>query len=367
MNKFVAVFVVGSFRAHSFQHSIGLYQHRKYLLKHHMSNMDENIDIKAELTAYLKKREVLGADEIAKSEVGKVIGGTKGNAVLDFISVSPKTSIIEDVPDVFDYGELERYGFGYLVKPIMDAGGRSEMYPLMGLPTPPSRIKPKKSVPKLVIDKTGETDKARYSGLKVTQILNDDEMGQRLAEAQRKKKEGENLRPKLIEEGYEIPFSDKVNTGPKMTPEWTPQKLDEEGRRAGRALSWAREARAGEYQKDPYECLNIEGSLQLYSIASVLFVSFAFGNSTPNFLGTLNFADQGNSILNIIQGPALGIILASISSSIFCAAVLAPGKERSAFAWGLKGLAGGPLAILQLRELEILRTRGEIEKDSSSL
>ena len=91
----------------------------------------------------------------------------------------------------------------------MNAGGRREMYSLMGLPEPAisNRIKKPKKVPKLVIDRTGETDQARYSGLKVTQILDDDEMGKKLAEFQEKKKKGENSKQKLIEEEYVMPFA----------------------------------------------------------------------------------------------------------------------------------------------------------------
>lgn len=142
--------------------------------------------------------------------MGKVIGGTKGNAVLEYISGAPnKEYVVEETPDIFDYNELTKYGFGNLATPIMNAGGRREMYSLMGLPEPviPKRIKKRKVVPKLVIDRNGEEDKARYSGLKVTQILDDDEMGKRLAEIQEKEKKGEFVKPKLMEEEYVMPFA----------------------------------------------------------------------------------------------------------------------------------------------------------------
>lgn len=46
------------------------------------------------------------------SEVGKVVGGTKGNPVLEFISGAPnKAIIIEDEPNIFDYDQLTKYGF----------------------------------------------------------------------------------------------------------------------------------------------------------------------------------------------------------------------------------------------------------------
>jgi hypothetical protein len=180
------------------------------------SNSNDNPDyLRQQLTSYLQKRLALNADSAAKEQVGKVIGGTKGNAILEFVSGSPnKAYILDEAPDVFDYDELVKYGYDYLVEPIMAAGGRRAMYTLMNMEEPPTpnRLKPK-VVPKLVIDRTGETDTARYSGLKMIQTLDDDEMGQRLAEIQRMKKEGIRLsRRKLVEEEYDIPFSDCTYT-----------------------------------------------------------------------------------------------------------------------------------------------------------
>jgi hypothetical protein len=97
----------------------------------------------------------------------------------------------------------------HLVTPIMKAGGRMAMYDMMGMPPPVVKPKPKLDAPKLVIDRTGESDKARYSGLKVTQVLDDDAMARALEEAQRKKKAGERLTPKLEEEDYVMPFAGK--------------------------------------------------------------------------------------------------------------------------------------------------------------
>lgn len=331
----------------------------------------DGIDLKAELTAYLKKREEVGADEAAKDNVGKVIGGTKGNAVLEYISGSPnKAYTIEAPPNIFDYDELTKYGFGYLVTPIMDAniGGRRALYKLMDL-TPPPTPKPKVlTVNKLVIDKTGEEDNARYSGLKVTQILDDDEMGRRLEEIRKKEADGGSLRPTLIEEDYKIPFSDGRNTGPRQTPDWTPEMLDEEGRRAGKAMAWAKAARAGEFKKDPFERLNIEGSLQAYSIITALIASFAFGRASPSFLSVVLGIDattgkDGVGFFSILQGLALVLMLNSVLASVLCGGVFAPKLNRNSFTWGVKGLAGGPLAILQLRSLEVLKTRGELEEE----
>ena len=96
-----------------------------------------------------------------------------------------------------------------MVSPIMENGGRRAMYQLMDIPEPatPERLTKKKSAPKLVIDRTGETDKARYSGLKVSQVLDDEAMGKALEEAAKKAKEGKSLRKRLVEEDYELPYA----------------------------------------------------------------------------------------------------------------------------------------------------------------
>lgn len=139
-----------------------------------------------------------------------MIGGTRGNIVLEYISGAPnKQRIQEDAPEIFDYDELIKYGFAHLVTPIMENGGRRAMYQLMDLPEPatPKRVTRKKSSPKLVIDRTGETDEARYSGLKMSQALDDDAMGKALEEAARKVREGKSLRKRLVEEDYVMPYA----------------------------------------------------------------------------------------------------------------------------------------------------------------
>ena len=79
------------------------------------ANNDDELNlnsIKADLTRYLAVRKDVGADEAMKMEVGRIVGGTKGNAVLDFVSGAPvKEKILEELPNIFDYSELNKYGF----------------------------------------------------------------------------------------------------------------------------------------------------------------------------------------------------------------------------------------------------------------
>lgn len=101
----------------------------------------------------------------------------------------------------------------------MEAGGRLAMYELMGMPIPPpSRrlVVDEAPAPELVLDRTGENDPARYSGLKLGQLLDDDAMARALDAAQRRAKEGQRLRPKLVEEEYEMPFAGKRSTHSRL-------------------------------------------------------------------------------------------------------------------------------------------------------
>ena len=77
---------------------------------------------------------------------------------------------------------------------------------------------------------------------------------------------------------------DKRNVSPKMTPDWTPEKLDEFGKSRGRALAWARRAKMGEFVGDPYETLDLPMEFRVYAIVSSFLVAFAFGRATPNLL-----------------------------------------------------------------------------------
>lgn len=222
----------------------------------------------------------------------------------------------------------------------------------------------RKKAPKLKFDRTGEDDEARYTGLKMGQVLDDDVMGEALARANKKAKEGKELRPVLIEEKYVQPFADKRNTGPSQTPDWTAEKLDEYAIQQGKAQSWARRSRLGEFVKDPSETADLSTEVRLYAISTAFFVAFAFGRATPKFLaevlqiGTINSAE---GLQGVLQVPALALALASLGSSIVCAALLAPERNRSVISWGLKGLFGGPLTVLQLKELDSLITKGEEE------
>ena len=113
----------------------------------------------------------------------------------------------------------------------------------------------------------------------------------------------------------------------------------------------------GELKKDPYELLAVEGTLRVYSIFAVITTALAFGKATPT---VLNMAGTGaDELIDFVRIPGLVLSVAAAGSAAVNAVFLAPPKRRSSIVWGLKGLMGGPLAVIQLRELGDLKTFGE--------
>jgi len=118
----------------------------------------------------------------------------------------------------------------------------------------------------------------------------------------------------------------------------------------------------GSLKKDPYEELSMDGELRLYSIITTMVVCLAYGNSTPRAFEMMGLSVASKNVdLTIVKIVALGVIVAGLGSAIVNGVALAPPRRRSSFVWGVKGLFGGPLAVLQLRVLDELKTNEEIE------
>lgn len=140
------------------------------------------------------------------------------------------------------------------------------------------------------------------------------------------------------------------------------EKLDEWGRKQGKAQAWARRAREGEFVKDPLETTELGTEQRVFSILTSLMVATAFGKSTPTFLvqmsGLLDDEAAARSILGTLQAPAAGLLVASMGSLFYCA-VQASEKNRDPVVWSIKGLLGGPFSIKSLRESEALLTQAQ--------
>lgn len=320
---------------------------------------DSDVDIeyiKTKLIEYLEKRKELNADESAKENIGKIVGGTKGNVILEYISGAPnKPTLIEQSSNPLDYDELTKYGYRNLITPIMKAGGRLRMYEILGI-DPPTVLKPKKvkEIPKkIVIDRDGTDDPKRYTGLKLRQVYDDNFLGEKLQQVTDNKNDDNT---------YEIPFSEKRNTLPKgWTPDWTVERLDEYTKRQGEAQSWVRKAKDGEFIQDPYETFYFDNLPQLlFCIMMISGITISYGQSTPTFVSSF-VNNMDDTFLRYLQGPANVSLLISIGSSMLCT-YMASQKNRNVIMWLWKGLLGGPFTVQSIKSLDALVTQGEKRK-----
>lgn len=305
-------------------------------------------ELLSQLKEYLDTRnQAISSITPTVSDEKKSLGGSRGNFFLEFTSTVPQVIVPDDEKGALDYDELTKYGFTHLIKPIMQSGGRIAMYEKLGMSPPPipDRLKPK-SARKLEIDRDGEKNPKRYTGLKMTTLVNDDEMAAALERSFVKQK------AKAPEEEFIVPFSDLPKKQFKETPAWTPEMIDKDAEVRGRAISWAKQQRLDREKgrvRDGSESFAIEGSLRIYCSLTMLTTALAFGKASTIAFGVLGIVHY-----EALQAPALGLDIASISSGIVGGLVIAPQKNRNSVVWGMKCLLGGPSALIQLRELKAL-------------
>ena len=164
-----------------------------------------------------------------------------------------------------------------------------------------------------------------------------------------------------------LPLVDKRNTGPRQTPDWTPEMIDEYTKLQGKTVDWVRKAKLGAFMKDPDELMVLDGSMTFYFVFAILEIALAFGKSTPTFLRDfVGMSDADiTGLTDALQGPGLALGLASIGSTIVCGYLLAPPLNRNKFVWGVKGFLAGPVAVSRLRSLDTLVTRAQLEEEMS--
>mmetsp|Transcript_2559 Transcript_2559/g.3779 ORF Transcript_2559/g.3779 Transcript_2559/m.3779 type:complete len:331 (-) Transcript_2559:220-1212(-) len=279
-----------------------------------------NVDLKEELAKYLEKREEL-AEEVAKLEADQIKRRDRKNPILDYIGFEIKESEEKNPREVFDYDELDKYGFGYLAGPIMEAGGRLQMYKLMDMEVPDTSIEFKENSQEIVLNKDGASSLGEngYKGMKMNTLLNDDLLGQQLQQAQERQKEKSEI-------GADKSKKTKASTKDAY---WTSERIDEYAKRQGEIYDWARESKSGRFVKDPDEVLAIDGPLRLYSIITSLFVAVAFARSTTDFVLT-NILGSSGDLQETLQVPALAILLANLGSAVLNF-LQAPKKGRDSF------------------------------------
>ena len=206
------------------------------------------------------------------------------------------------------------------------------------------------------IDFDGIGDKNGYQGL--CKMLPKDDIAQQLEWTRKQKSTApENQDIKSTTSNYEIPFASRKKSATRRQPEWTPEMLDEEGRRRGQTYDWARRVREEKEtsirKTDSAETIDVNGGSRVYATVFSLLSSIAYGKATPQALEWIDVA-TATTITTSLHGIALMFVLTSIASSAYSSTVLAPQKNRNSFIWAVKGFVGGPLAVVHLKELDNL-------------
>ena len=223
------------------------------------------------------------------------------------------------------------------------------------IPAQNKNLKPKK--PRDVkIDFDGTGDKNGFQG--VRKMLSEDDIAQQLEWTRKQKSTApENQDIKSTTSNYEIPFASRKKSATRRQPEWTPEMLDEEGRRRGQTYDWARRVREEKESSirktDSAETIDVNGGSRVYATVFSLLSSIAYGKATPQALEWIDVA-TATTITTTLHGIALMFVLTSIASSAYSSTVLAPQKNRNSFIWAVKGFVGGPLAVVHLKELDNL-------------
>jgi hypothetical protein len=320
------------------------------------------VQLKHELGEYLAKRRSQTVTSNNQNSNTKVVGGTRGNVILEFISVSPAQERELTRPsDVFDYDELAQYGYGRLATQMMQVGGRLQFYDYFGLDTPIAP--PVKDI--FTSEKNSASillEPPKYTGLQLGLLQNDDAQGQALERARKnnnKKEEPPKPQTLLTQRG-------RRTNGAALVPkgDWTVERLDAWSRQQKELQIWANRERERKIQADAVENFDSLGVGKLVSIGTAFTTAFAFGRATPTFWVTLLQHDLAE--LAIVQALAVALLCTCAGSAGYCG-YLAPQLQRSRTLWTLKGLLGGPVAVLQLRSADRLQTAGEIAAEEAAL
>lgn len=312
--------------------------------------------LKQELGEYLEKRRTNPLNE-ESSQQTKTVGGTRGNAVLDFISVTPAPEReFETKADVFDYDQLAKYGYGNLATLMMKAGGRLQFYEYFGLDTPVAA--PVKDTYSADEDSSILLEPPKYAGLQLGLLQDDQAQAEALERARTNKS--------IVEEesSSQVLLTQRGKQSGSSVPkgDWTVERIDAWALQQKELQSWARKERERKVQADKLENFDSLGLGKLTSVVTAFTTAFAFGRATPALWESVLQRDMDELVA--VKAIAATFLLASVGSSAYCGQV-APQLQRSRTLWMIKGLLGGPVAIQQLQSADRLQTAGEIAKDAA--
>lgn len=345
------------------------------------SNMDTtstetNTALLATLLPELREYLAIRKASPPKPSTSTTIGGTKGNKILEFVSIVPSPETVlengndDDSNHALNYDQLAQYGYSHLATPIMQAGGRYTVSRALGI-EPPVAPPPKDVVvaSSPLINSTTNSDvsaTSNYPGLQLGLLLDDAAQAQALEQARQQQSEQKSTVPDAIQ-NYRQPFADKRNVGPRQTPDWTPERIDAWAQQQGRVQAWARAAREGAYVQDPAEQWDaLNGWQRGYSIVTAVCTAVAWGRSTGALLemegDAAVVAAAVSVLLPILRVLASGLLVGSLGSAVF-ASQQAMEKNRNGAVWAVKGWLGGPFTLREMGNLRSLLTQKETDDE----
>ncbi|GMI44632.1 hypothetical protein TrCOL_g209 [Triparma columacea] len=259
--------------------------------------------------SYLKYRRELinegvltsAPDSDSDDSPGVKSAGKTSNMFVVSLSLRPAPLDVPDVAssyylerDVLDYGEMTALGFDNLVRDVMQVeGGRLAIYDELKIKPPSNPTKKKRNQGRSL--ELREEGWSGYGGLKLGGALEED-----LVKAD-----------SPMEGSKEVPLTAKVlpetkNPESPFKPIWTANKLDEQGKVKGRAVSWARTMReerllmGGRRADGSFDLfgVKVESGNQLWISAWAVWAALAFG--------------QGEESWVSYAGPSVGPTIATV-------------------------------------------------------
>eukprot|EP00903_Cladosiphon_okamuranus_P009345 g8911.t1 len=320
--------------------------------------------LEAELRAYLAERQ---AGDPANS--GEAKPGGAGSALLNFFSVKPAEMAIENDPDkdewdgevnVLSYSELTRYGYGYLIEPMMKSGGYVAASERMGITLNDRTLKDndyyERINPTVGLDIKKKADKdgfltlgsAREERLNSVANINREERKKSLFEKQAmmdktkaKAKAEEKSQASLLNPKRKAPVSLGGRTRKELDEElYRKPGLSEEQRGI---LEWVPAAE----DAAPPQPLLLNFVQRVNAVAVCGCLALAFGK------GTVEALEAGVLPQEVaeVAAPASLFLLGLNVASAALGASIANSKGRSVPLWVFKGALAGLPSVLELKGL----------------
>ncbi|CAN0554276.1 unnamed protein product, partial [Ectocarpus sp. 12 AP-2014] len=338
--------------------------------------------LEAEIRAYLDERQAGDPEKGGGGVEPKGAGGT----LLNFLSVNPTQMALENEPDrdewdgevnVLSYSELTRYGYGYLIEPMMKIGGYVAASERMGIDLNARTLKDNEYYerinPTVGLDIQKKADKDGFLTLGSAKEERLNSVANVSREDRRKSlfEKQAMMDKKTKAEKAATKKSRVLNTSRKKVPVnlggRSQKEVDEEiFRKPGltaeqRDISeWVPEVRAEDAL--PAQPLLLNFAQRANAVAVCGCLSLAFGK------GTLDALETGLLPRDVAEAavPASLFLLGLNVASAVAGASIAKNKGRSVPLWVFKGALAGLTSVLELKGLPELVPLGSGSSASAS-